>query len=162
MRLSRFALSATLLAALPMVLAACGASLTPPPEYAWVFDVSITPSGGDCVDDPGSADSQSFTYGVVVAGDTVEIYSDDAKLADGTLTGKHIGYSSPAPFTERRQNENGEPVEIEWTLSGHVDFLDQDLTESEDGEETITIFGSEVDDIETGCTHASVTEWRKR
>ncbi len=148
------------LAALPWI-GGCGAALSPPPEYSWVFDVTVTPTGGDCVD-AADASEERYVYGLVVEGDTVHLYSDDSKLADGTLTGKYIAYQSAAPFTERRTGDAGEPLEIEWTIAGTVLFDDQELTVSSEGEETITIFDSEVEGIETGCTHVSETSWARR
>lgn len=142
-------------------IAGCGAALSPPPEYSWVFDVTVTPDTGDCVD-MGDATEEKYVYGLVVEGDVVTLYSDDSKLADGTLTGKYIAYQSAAPFTERRTGPAGEPLEIEWTLAGNVLFNDQELTSSESGEETITVFQSEVEDVETGCEHTSITTWSRR
>jgi len=150
-----------LVVALPLWLSACGAALSPPPEYSWVFDVTVTPSDSECVD-VGDASEESYVYGIVVEGDVVSIYSDDSKLADGTLTGKYIAYQSPAPFTERRTGSAGEPLEIEWTLAGNVLFNDNELTTSQEGEEVITVFQSEVEDVETGCSHTSTTVWERR
>jgi hypothetical protein len=139
----------------------CGAALSPPPEYSWVFDVTVTPDTSTCAE-VADATEESYVYGLVVEGDTVSVYCDDSKLANGTLTGKYIAYQSAAPFTERRTGDAGEPIEIEWTLAGNVLFDDQELTTSSSGEETITVFQSEVEGIDMGCEHFSTTNWKRR
>lgn len=149
--------SAFLVVLLPWITG-CGASLSPPPEYSWVFDVTVTPDTSSCTD-PADASEEKYVYGLVIEGDMVAIYCDDSKLADGTLTGTRIAYQTAAPFTDRRTGDQGEPVEIEWTLAGHVLFADQELKTSDSGEETITVFQSEVEGIDLGCEHNSTTFW---
>ncbi len=155
---------ATALAAMPPVLSACGADINPAPEYAWTFRVTVTPDTSECVD-AGDATEETYTYGLVVEGSAVEIYSDDAKFANGTLTGRFIEYESPAPFTDRRLGDDGEPLEVEWTVYGEVLFEDQDLSGSDNGNdnfEEITVFSAdEGTDIEVGCVHRSTTRWSR-
>ena len=156
----RFTLGALLLG-LVGVLQACGAEIPPPPEYSWVFDVSVFPaSDSDC--GSGGGGQQDFVYGLVVEGDHVLVYSDDSLLAEGTLHATHLSYSTPSPFTDHRTGGDGEPVDVEWTLTGSVSFFDQSLNKSEDGEETITVFYSEDPTVEQGCMHQTPTEWTRR
>ncbi len=162
---------------LGLSLAACGPSVGSPPDYSWVFDVTVEPVDvGDpqypedpCVD-PGTADAETFTYGLVVEGDTVGIYSDDSKLAEGSLRGTYISYASTAPFADYRTGAGGEPLEIEWLIEGHVSFVDQNLTESknascDDAMEVITLVSVPEpleDEYHNGCQHVSCTVWEKR
>lgn len=160
-----------------LVLAACEPSVGSPPDYSWVFDVTVEPVDvGDpqypedpCVE-PGGAAVETYTYGLVVQGDTVSLYSDDSKLAEGTLRGTYIAYSSSAPFTEYRTSADGEPHQIEWLLDGHVSFVDQDLSQSQntscdDALEVITLVSvpeALADEYDNGCQHVSCTVWEKR
>jgi hypothetical protein len=147
--------------AVPLLVAACGAPIPSPPDYSWTFDVTVTPAQSECVslDDAGE---ETFVYGLVVEGDTVSVYSDDSLLGDGTLRGTYISYQSPAPYTDHRIGDDGSPADVEWTLAGHVSFTDQNLTSSQEGEEVITVFYSEDEEIEAGCEHQSSTRWEKR
>ncbi len=161
---------------LGLALAACGGNVTPPPDYSWEFNVTLEPADvGDpqypdepCVE-PAQASPETYRYGLVVEGDTVSIYSDDSKLAEGTLRGTFISYAATAPFTEYRTSADGEPREIEWLLDGHVSFIDQDLSQSkntscDDALETITLVSVHEaleDDYATGCRHVSCALWEK-
>jgi hypothetical protein len=157
-------MAVVLLAATPLALSACGANINPAPEYAWTFSVTVTPDTSECVN-LGDASEESYDYGLVVEGSAVEVYSDDGKLADGTLTGRFIEYESAAPFTDRRLSADGAPLEVEWTIYGEVLFADQDLNSSDDGNdnfEEITVFSAdEGTDIEVGCVHRSTTRWSR-
>jgi len=145
----------------PLALAACNAAVIETPEYAWTFNVTVTPSESTCVA-LSDAEEAVFSYGLVVAGSAVEIYSDDGKLADGTLTGRFIEYESMAPFTDRRLGTDGEPLEVEWTIDGEVLFVDQELTESDSASEIITVFAAdEGTGLEAGCDHTSTASWKK-
>lgn len=157
----RVTLGAVLIAAAGFIQA-CGAEIPPAPEYSWVFDVKVIPGATSECDPGGSAVLVEYVYGLVVEGDHVLVYSDDSLLAEGTLHATYLSYSTTSPFTDRRVNDGGEPVDVEWTLSGTVSFVDQSLDESEVGEETITIFYSEDPSLEEGCTHRSDTEWTRR
>ncbi len=141
---------------------ACGADIPPPPEYSWVFDVTVVPAADSECDPGSSSEPVEYVYGLVVEGEHVLVYSDDALLAEGTLHATYLSYSTPSPFTDHRIGGDGEPVDVEWTLTGNVSFFDQSLNTSEEGTETITVFYSEDPDVEEGCTHSSNTEWHRR
>ncbi len=160
MPITRSLVTLTLVTA-PLLVAACGAPIPPPPEYSWTFDVTVTPAESACVSLDDAAE-EAYVYGLVVEGDTVSLYSDDSLLGDGTLRGTYISYQSPAPYTDHRVGADGSPADVEWTLAGHVSFTDQNLTSSQDGEEVITVFYSEDEDIPIGCEHRSTTRWEKR
>lgn len=161
MRTSRMLLALFILVVVPLALAACNAAIIETPEYAWEFEVTVTPSESTCVA-LSDAEEAIYSYGLVVAGSAVEIYSDDGKLADGTLTGRFIEYESMAPFTDRRLGTDGEPLEVEWTIDGEVLFVDQDLSASDSAMEIITVFSAdEATDLEAGCEHTSTVRWDK-
>ncbi len=143
-------------------LQACGADIPPPPDYSWVFDVTVIPASDSECDPGGGAEAVEYVYGLVVEGDHVLLYSDDSLLAEGTLHATYLSYSTPSPFTDHRQNDDGAPMDVEWTLTGTVSFFDQSLNTSEEGEEIITIFYSEDPSLDEGCTHRSNTEWKRR
>lgn len=157
----RFAFGALLLVSAGFIQA-CGADIPPPPEYSWVFDVSVFPAAESECDSGGSAQQIDYVYGLVVEGDHVLLYSDDSLLAEGTLHATYLAYSTPSPFTDHRVADSGEPVDVEWTLTGTVSFFDQSLNKSEEGEEIITVFYSEDPSVDQGCTHRAPTEWTRR
>ena len=174
---SRTGWVAVSIAVLGVLLAGCGSDLSAPPEYAWVFKVTASPvAAGDpsfpekpCVA-PGEAETVTYDYGLVVEGDSVVVYSNDAKLAEGNLRGTFISYDSVTVFTEYRTSAAGEPTEIEWLLEGHVSFVDQELSQSrndtsDDALEIITLVSVHedlADEFETGCQHVTSTVWEKR
>jgi len=141
---------------------ACGAEIPPPPEYSWVFDVTVIPASDSECDPGSSAEPAEYVYGLVIEGEHVLLYSDDSLLAEGTLHATYLSYNTPSPFTDHRIGDDGEPMDVEWTLAGTVSFFDQSLNVSEEGEETITVFYSEDPWVEEGCMHRSNTEWNRR
>ena len=153
---------AVLLACMGLWLAACGASMPPPPDYSWEFDVTVTPAESGCVESLNQTGEDVYVYGLVVEGDRVLVYSDDSLLAEGTLFGTYISYETLAPFTDHRVDAEGAPADVEWMLEGYVSFTDQNLTGSREGEETITVLYSELAAVEESCTHRSTTVWQKR
>lgn len=144
-----------------LLLSACGADMPEPPEYSWVFDVEVIPAESDCVSPLSDARKEQYTYGLVVQGDQVMVYVEDALLADGALFGTHLSYATPAPFTDHRRDD-GEPWDVEWTLDGSVSFGDPSLGSSREGQETITVLYSDKPEvIPPSCQHVSDTVWTK-
>jgi len=162
MPLTRLAFVTVLLVGAGTWLASCGATMPPPPDYSWEFDVTVEAAESDCAESVGPGDLETYHYGLVVEGDRVLVYSDDSMLAEGTLFGTYISYETPAPFTDHRTDAGGAPADVEWMLEGFVSFTDQNLSGSREGEEVITVVYSELPAIEEGCTHRSTTIWQKR
>jgi len=162
MPVARLSLFTALLASAGLWLMACGATMPPPPDYSWEFDVTVTPAESDCVEPLNQVGEEIYHYGLVVEGERVLIYSDDSMLAEGTLFGTYISYETLAPFTDHRVDSEGAPADVEWMLEGFVSFTDQNLSGSREGEELITVVYSELPSIEESCIHRSTTIWQKR